>query len=124
MTFEADLTTLLKTLCQQVYPDVAPVSTPKPYITYQFLGGRALRWLDLTASDKRHTLLQVNCWAATRLAANQLARQVEDALCAATVFKAWPDAEPIGTHDGITLPDTPDGLYGCIQDFGVYSART
>ena len=117
MTMEADLTTLLKTLCPRVHPDVAPTTTTLPYVTYQAIGGRSLRWLDRSASDKRHTLLQINVWAGTRAAANALMRQIEDAMCASTDFTAWPNAEPISAHE-----DAPD-VYGCIQDYTIYSER-
>ncbi|MBT9495373.1 MAG: DUF3168 domain-containing protein [Paucibacter sp.] len=123
MTIETQLTTLLKTQCAQVYPDAAPVSTPKPYVTYQFIGGPSLRWLDKSPADKRKSFIQINVWAATRIGANALARQIEDAMCAATVFSATDDGEPIGTHDPVTLQDAPYGLYGTIQDFTVISTR-
>lgn len=117
MTMEADLTALLKTLCPRVYPDKAPTTTVRPYITYQAVGGRSLRWLDGSASDKRHTLMQINVWDSTRAGANALVRQIEDALCASAAFTAWPNGEPVWDDD-----DDPD-LYGCIQDFTIYSNR-
>ncbi len=123
MTLEADLMTVLTPVCERGSPDVASMSTTMPFWTYQAIGGRSLRWLDSSASDKRHTLLQINVWGATRTGVNALAREIEDAMCAATVFKAWPDAEPISTHDDLPLPDAPDGVFGTIQDFNVYSTR-
>lgn len=117
MAIESDLFTVLSPVCPRVYPDVAPAGAQRPYITYQLLGGRALRWLDKTAADKRHTIAQFNVWASTRLAANALARQIEDALCASTVFTATPQGEPMGAHS-----EELD-LYGTMQDFTIYSSR-
>jgi len=117
MTLEADLVTLVKALCPRVFPDVADVSTDRPYVTYQGIGGRSLRWLALSPADKRHTIMQVNVWADTRASASALARQIEDALCAASAFTAWPQAEPISTYDADMK------RYGTIQDFEIYSTR-
>jgi hypothetical protein len=117
MTMESDLYALLKASCPRVFPDVAPSGTAKPYVTYQALGGKTLRYLDNSAADKRNTLMQVNVWSTTRAEANSLVRQIEDALCATPVFTARPEGEPLSTHE----PDT--GLYGSIQRFSIYSAR-
>ena len=121
MTMEADLVATLKTLCPRVFPDFAPSSTSTPYVTFQAIGGRPLRWLDGTAADKRHTLMQINVWAASRLQALSIARQVEAAICnlAATSFVAQPASEPISTSE----PDVKPPLYGCMQDFDIWSAR-
>ena len=51
---ETDLTTLLLAICPRVFPDVAPLSTARPYITYQQIGGQSLRFVEGTAADKRH----------------------------------------------------------------------
>lgn len=117
MTMESDLTTLLKAQAAHVFPDFAPAGTAAPWITYQGIGGRALRWLDNTPADKRHTLMQINVWAATRAAALALMRQVEDALCASPAFVVRPTGEPTSTAE----EDIP--LYGCQQDFDIWSAR-
>lgn len=117
MTMETDLTALLQTLCPRVHPDRAPTTTMRPYVTYQAFGGRSLRWLDRSASDKRHTLVQINVWDSTRAGALALIRQIEDALCASEVFTAWPNGEPVWSDE-----DDPS-LYGCIQDFTIYSTR-
>lgn len=121
--FETQLTTVLLTLCPRVFPDVAPVSTAKPYVTYQQIGGERLRNWDKTPADKRKVVVQINVWSDSRLGANDLCRQIEAAMAAATVFNAQEDAEPLWTHDDITLPDAPDGLYSTSQDFTVIAAR-
>lgn len=117
MSMEPQLVTLLKMDCPRVFPDFAPVDTTRPYVTYQHLGGRPLRWLKGDASDKRHSIVQVNVWAATKSAALTLARAIEERLATTTVFEARPDAEPIGQAD----PDFE--LYGTSQDFSIISLR-
>lgn len=121
MTIEASLTTALRVLCPRVAPDVAELGTALPYVTYQGIGGRPLRWLDKTPADKRHTHMQINVWAASRAESLSLIRSIEDALCASTVFSAMPITEP----RNVTEEATPDQvrLYGCIQDFDIYSLR-
>lgn len=117
MSVETDLRALLVPLCPRVFPDFAPFSTPRPFVVYQVIGGRSLRWLDGSAPDKRHHMVQISVWADTRLAASALASSIEQALCAATTVKAWPEAEP--TH--LAEEDIP--LYGCQQDFSIYCNR-
>lgn len=121
MTMEADLATLLRTVCPRVAPDVAEIGTARPYITYQGIGGDAWRYQDNTAADRRHSVMQVSVWSETRAEALVLIRAVETALCAATVFTATPyDSEPRWTSDQVP-PDIR--LYGCIQDFEIVSLR-
>lgn len=120
MTVEADITTALLTVCPRVSPDVAPFATARPYITWQFIGGRALRWLNGEPADKRHTLLQVNVWSERRTEALALARQVETALCdGAAPFVGQPESEPIAD----VAEDIEPILYGARQDFSILSTR-
>jgi hypothetical protein len=114
---ESDLVAVLVTACPRVYPDVAPQGAAVPYITYQHIGGQPLRYVNNAAADKRHSMAQVNTWAATRAEALALCRAIEDALCAASAFTARPDSEPIGDVDDDT------DRRGCLQDFSIWSAR-
>ena len=123
MSFETQLYTLLSGLCPRVFPDVAPVSTAKPYVTYQQIGGERLRNWNKIPADKRKVFVQINVWSDSRLGALALCRDIEAAMAGATVFNAQEDAEPIWTHDDIDLPDAPDGLYGTTQDFTVIADR-
>ena len=117
MTMESDLFTLLKTVCPRVFPDFAPTATVRPYVTFQGIGGQSLRYLENTAADKRQTRMQINVWADTRAQSLSLCRLIEDAMCAATVFVATPDAEPVHDFDA----DLP--VYGSIQDFLIHATR-
>lgn len=117
MSIETQLYTALSALCPRVFPDFAPVTTARPYVTYQFIGGKSIRFLDNTTGNKRNSRVQINVWAGTRLEAMTLSRSIEDALCASTVFTAQPEAEPIGDFDA----DIP--VYGAIQDFLIHSTR-
>jgi hypothetical protein len=117
MSMEADLFNLLTAICPRVYPDVAPSGTVAPYATWQGIGGVSLRYTDGTAADKRNTFMQINVWSKTRLEANTLIRQIEDALCASSALTVEPQGEPLASHE-------PDGdLYGSIQRFSIYSSR-
>ena len=114
---EAALHTLLLTACPRVYPDVAPSGTAKPWVTWQSLGGESLGFLDNTAADKRHTLMQINAWATTRMQALQIARDIETLMRASTAFIATPSGEAVSMYESDTA------LYGCVQHFDIYSTR-
>lgn len=118
MSMETDLTTLLHTKCARVAPDVAKEGTARPYVTWQELGGRGTRNLDGTASDKRHTFLQITVWDETREGALALIRSIEDAMCASASFTASPQGEPLSLFE-----DGEPNLYGSVQRFGIYSLR-
>ena len=117
MSMEEDLSALLKTICLNTFPDVAPANTPAPWMTWQGLGGETARFLDNTAADKRNTLLQVSVWSKTRLESLALSRRTENALCASKTFIARAQGEPLSTYE----PDTQ--LYGCVQRFNIWATR-
>lgn len=117
MSPEGLLTEVLQTQCPRVYPDTAPVTTTRPYVTYSFIGGTALRYLDNTAADKREAFVQINVWDSSRLSASTLARSIEDALCAHPVLTARPQGELTHTSDDDL------GLRGTLQTFTVLFPR-
>ena len=119
MSVEAELTTLLKTLCDRVFPDVAPAGTARPYVTYSGIGGKPLRFLDNTAGDKRNTIMQINVWSSTRAQTMDLIRDIEEALCASATFTATPMDEPFSAYE----EDAEPPLYGANQDFSIYATR-
>ncbi|MBI3103240.1 MAG: DUF3168 domain-containing protein [Burkholderiales bacterium] len=117
MSMEADLAVALKALCTRVYPDTAPAATPTPYITWQALGGESIYTLSNAPIDKRRTLMQVNVWAASRLQATTLSRDIEAALAGTAAFVATPTGEPMSVYE------TDTKLYGSIQRFDIWSSR-
>ena len=117
MSLESDLTTLLKTVCPRVFPDVAPALTVKPFMTWQALGGESLRFLDNAAPDKRNTYMQVSVYSTTRLEALALIRAAETALCGSAAFVVRPQGEPMTTYEDDTT------LYGAIQRFSIWAVR-
>lgn len=114
---EEALVVILKALCPRVFPDFAPLRTPKPYVTWQGIGGQTLRFTEGTAADKRNALIQVNVWAASRLQASNLARSIEDALCSTATLTA----RPVGEQTSTAEEDL--GLYGTIQTFDIWATR-
>lgn len=118
MSVEADIYSTLQGLVGgRVFPDVAPFSTQRPYITYQQVGGVAPSFVDSTVPSKRNGRFQVNVWADTRAQASTIAAQIEAALIAATAFQARPLSAAVSLHDDATE------LRGCMQDFTVWSDR-
>jgi len=116
MSLESDLSALLLTVCPRVFPDVAPATTAKPFITWQQVGGDVIQPIN-GLPDKRNAMVQINCWAERRMDANALALAVEAALVAATALVARPMSALVATNDDDT------GLRGAMQDFSIWAAR-
>lgn len=115
MSVESNLFDALKTLVSnRVYPDVAPQTVARPYITYTQVGGRAIAYLESAVVGLRNGRFQVNVWADSRLAAMNLCRQVEDTLVASTTLRAIPLGAPVSVYE----PETK--LYGTRQDFSTW----
>jgi hypothetical protein len=117
MSLETDLVAVLHTLCPRVFPDVAPTTTQRPYITYQQVGGERAHYVEGQQIAKVNALVQINVWHDTRLAANTLSRQVEAALLAATTLQAEPEGALVAAFDDATE------LRGAQQDFSIWGAR-
>lgn len=117
MSMESDFVAALEALCPEVHPLTASIDTPRPYITWQHIGGTSWRFTEGTAPSLRHALVQVNVWADTYAAALVLVRQVEEALCASAAFTARPEGEPVGQDESDL------NRYGLIQDFSIVAQR-
>jgi hypothetical protein len=117
MSMESDLNTLLKTICQRTFPDVADIGTAPPFIAWQLLGGESARALDNTALDTRNSYVQVAVYSTTRLESLAKIRAAEEAMCTSAAFACIPMGEPLATYE----PDTK--LYGAIQRFSIWAAR-
>ena len=118
MTVEADIFTALKGLVgNRCFPDFAPLSTVRPYITYVQIGGEALSYIEDTLPNGKYGRFQVNVWADTRASASSVMLLVEAALIQAAAFQARPLSAPSSTYDHDSI------VYGSMQDFNVFSAR-
>lgn len=116
MTFEADLFTLLKLDSARVFPDFAPVDTPRPYVTYQAVGGHVINPLANVSPGKRNAEIQINVWSNTRAEALSVSRAIEDRMRTATAFTARPISAAVSDYDA----DIP--VYGSRQDFSCWYA--
>lgn len=117
MSAEATIVALLAGLVSgRVYPDVAPSGAALPRIVYQQVGGTGLSFIDGTLPSKENGRMQIACWATTRLAAIDMAKQVEALMCASQL-----QAAPLGARASVYEEDTQ--LYGSQQDFSVWPDR-
>lgn len=118
MTIEADIfATIAPLVGNRVFPDVAPIGTTRPYVTYQQIGGRSIAFMDKTLPSKKNGYFQINVWADTRATAASLTLQIDSELRLSALFQAAPQSEPIADQD----PDL--NLYGTIQDWSIWSSR-
>lgn len=95
----------------RVYPDVAPLSAALPRIVFQQVGGNAVNFTEGTAPDRESGRVQITVWAASRIDAALMSKQVEDRLLADATLQTYILGARIGIHE----PDT--GLRGSRQDF-------
>lgn len=99
----------------EVYPDFAPEGTPRPFITFQAVGGNPINMIDNTVPDKERVRVQVNVWAVTRLEASSLGKQAENALRAVAGLQTNVLTGRIATFDDVTE------LRGTMQDFEFFT---
>ena len=118
MSAESDLYTVLVSQCPRVFPDFASLDTPRPYVTYQKIGGRPIVTFNKLVPNKTFSMYQINVWADTRVQADTLAWQIDSAMRLATVFDAKPETDPVSVFE----EDEPN-LRGTRQDFAVISNR-
>lgn len=117
MSLETQLYAVLSGVCPRTFPDFAPVSTARPYVTYQQIGGDVVNTLDRMVPNKRNATIQINVWSNTRAEAVSLMQGIEDAIRMSTAFQAMPLSAPSTDFDA----DIP--VYGCIQDFSIWADR-
>lgn len=115
MTVESVLYAALSPLVSaRVYPDIAPQGVLAPYITYQQVGGESVAFLEPGVPSKKNARMQINVWAETRLAANVLARQVEDLMLVTMSL------QPTALGSFTAMQDEDSSLYGTRQDFSLW----
>lgn len=119
MSLETDFTAALLSQCPRVTPGTSALNSSRPFVTWDHIGGDPLRYMDGTAGGQVLALLQVRSWAGTRAEALALARQIEDAVCAAAGLSARPSGLPFcDVHDDIEPP-----LHYAQQEFEVLGNR-
>lgn len=111
---EIELTALLRQICEDSYPSVAPEGTPSPFIVWQAVGGREVTTLRKKRA-RRNALVQISIWSEDVEVAIDLLDQVDAALRASTTLQASPSGARRMTHE----PDT--GLHGQMQDWSIWS---
>ena len=115
MTAEEHIYQVLKDLAGgRVFPDIAELGTPKPYITYQAVGGAPLNFLSGDCPDKQLVRMQVNVWAERRTEASEVGMLVEDAMRSATHLQVEVVTGRMATYDEQT------NLRGTMQDFQIF----
>lgn len=117
MSMEIALRAAVIAVCPRFAWDQADIGTATPYVVAQAIGGRSVRFLNNDPASKRNTVMQITTWAKSRMESTTLARQVEDAVCAAPALQASPNGEPTNLHD----PDTK--LFGSLQLFSIWANR-
>jgi len=98
----------------RVYPDVAPLGTDTPYITYQVVGGEPINFLSGDRPDKQFVRMQVNVWSKRRAEAAEISMLVEDALRSATELQVEVVSGRTSTYDEET------DSRGTMQDFMLF----
>jgi hypothetical protein len=118
VTVESDIFNAIKGLCgNRAFPDAAPFTTARPYVTYTQVGGDPLSYLDDAVPDRKNGRFQFNAWGDTRLQCSTLMLQIEAAMITAAAFQARPVSAPNSSYDHDML------IYGSQQDFSVWSSR-
>lgn len=116
MTLEEQVHAALQGLAGgKVFPDLAPAGTLPPYIVYQAVGGAPINFVGGEAPGKENTIVQVSAWAATRIAASALGKQIEGTLRAQAALQAEVASGRAATYDDAT------GYRGTTQDFSFFA---
>lgn len=126
MALEEELFARLRSQCPRVFTPTAPFSAERPYLTWQHLGGQAVRWFDNSAPGFRNALLQVNAWADTKKEAFDLLRRVEDEMCridGLVRFTARPMEEPVDAYVEGNEGQEPGQLCGALQTYSIWGER-
>lgn len=126
MALEDELIRRIKLHNPRVFSPTAVYGTSLPYVTWQHVGGRALRYVDNTAPDQRNAFIQINVWADTKKQAFDLLRDIEQELCVVTdgKFVAVPMEEPSDAYMEGNEGQTPGQLNGALQTFRIWGTRS
>lgn len=116
-TLEEKLRTALLGICPNVFPDFAPPDTPRPYVTFQQLGGETVDCIDGTVPTKENALVQVNFWSDSRKEAKAAILQIEAELIQRTNLQASPQGAAVSDFDADMA------RYCSRQDFSIWADR-
>jgi hypothetical protein len=116
MALEEKLAVLLQAICPNTFPDFAPIGTPKPYVTWQQIGGDTVDTIDNVVPSIENALVQINVWSDRRLEAKALIKQIEAALISAQNLQARPTDAAVSDGD-------PDIGRCSRQDFSIWADR-
>lgn len=103
---------ILPLLSGGVYFDTANIGASRPLAIISRIGGAPVNFLEATKPSKRHIMYQINVFAESRLQADSIGRQVEDALV--SQLKGYVEGGMDSTYD-----DTAN-IYGTRQDFSFW----
>lgn len=95
----------------RVFPDVAPMDTATPYITFAYVGGQPVS--TLAGNNPINVRLQFNVWSKTRLEANEVIRGIGEVLTQPP-FRAVSQGEPAAEYEPVTKER------GARQDFSIW----
>lgn len=104
--------TILSLVSGGVYFDTARLDKGLPVAIVSRLGGIAVNFLEAAKPSKRHLMYQINVFAKSRLEADSIGRQIQDALVAN--LDAYVEGEMASTYD------EPSNLSGTRQDFSIW----
>lgn len=91
------------------FPDSAPFDTPKPYCTWQLVGGKPINLWGGGATDLTFSRIQFIVWSTTALEAIALIRQVENK-CKSDPLFGVSEGGAVGRYES-------PNLRGQMQDF-------
>ena len=118
MSAEPILISLLSPLVSgRVYLDVAQSGAALPRIVIQQVGGEVINYTEGTIPDKENARMQVVCWASSRFAAANLAKQVEAAIKSSSLI------QPSAIGPRISRYEQDTALYSSHQDFSIWTTR-
>lgn len=118
MNLEQTLDAVLLTQCPRVFAGTAAYDTPRPYVTWQQIGGQAPVYMEGALPDQRCAWIQINVWGNSFLEAKVLMLQIEEALVTSTALQARPQS---AFSDAIN--DDPGESPGVMQDFEIWATR-
>lgn len=117
MSLEAELVAVLKTVSPHVYAGFAKTSTPRPYITFQQIGGDVIVSLANELGDKENAVIQIDVWADSHTAAKTAIKQIEAELVVAPALTVRPMSASSSDYDADME------RYCSRQDFSIWASR-